>query len=129
MEAADLELLTSKAAALGQVFGFGANEVKPVGPILGAEDQWLVTGSELASQRANWSDIARDQSVELALPPDATLEEMAERAFRAEAALARVRSRRTVRLSESLRRATRDRSPREFGAAARILLEKPRGGR
>jgi hypothetical protein len=120
---ADRELLGRQAGPLGHIFGFDTDAVQPAHPLLGSEvDGSLVTGDQLMAHRADWVEFTQLPPEPFAVPPDATLEEMTERAFRAEATLARVRSRRAVRLSESLRRAARDRSASELREAARIAM-------
>lgn len=121
----DLEILQEVCGALGAVYGYSLDSPAPqpgtVNP--GAADL-LISGATLASRRAAWS-AATDLPVDdLAIPLDATVEDMAKRAFRAEAALSRLRTRRAVRLSDSLKRAVRDRSYTDLREAVSIALSR-----
>lgn len=86
---------------------------------------WLVTGCELARRRTRWQDrLAFDPGSSTALP-EGSAEELAARLAHAEGALARVRSRRAVRVADALRSVQHGRSLEDVRRAW-TLLRGPR---
>jgi hypothetical protein len=117
-------------AGLAAFFGYD-----PVDPTLrdrltSTEDsqRWTATGDDLALRRLAW-----DGRVDFSLRPptvviDASPEELAARLDRVEQALARVRSRRAVRLVDAMRKVQHGRSWRDIRAAWAIVRQ-PHGTR
>ena len=122
---ADLDELEARVDGLTRFFGYvsrAAPEATSDQPE--ARSALLLGGDALRTRCMDWGDRIDFAERREVVAPDADLQELAERAARAEAALARVRSRRTVRLSEALRRARRDRDL----ASLRQVWRATRGG-
>lgn len=99
---------------LASFFGYDATSTAPPQPWPGPGR--LAPGVELArrAERAPGLDLRPPATPVLDRFADADPAELAERLARAEAALARVRSRRAVRVADALRRAQKGRSPAEL---------------
>jgi hypothetical protein len=95
-------------------------------PAPGGSRTWLVTGDDLQLRRHEWAD--RVDFEHRPPPPlvDASPEELAARLARVEQALARTRSRRSVRIGEAVRTVQRGRSPAAVRAAWALLRSSPR---
>lgn len=125
LTAADLAVLEELCGSLGAIYGYDTGSPQPeAGPLNPPKEAWLVSGTSLAQRRDVWQAAAELPPQELAIPLDATVEDMAERAFKAEAALSRLRTRRAVRLSDSLKRAVRDRSYTDLREAVSVLVSR-----
>jgi len=86
---------------------------------------WLVSGCELARRRMRWQDrVAFEPRSSTALP-EGSAEELAARLAHAEGALARVRSRRAVRVADAMRTVQHGRSLEDVRRAW-TLLRGPR---
>ena len=124
LTAADLSVLEDICGSLGAIYGYDTTSLQPTaGPLKPPEEAWLISGTSLAHSEDVWKDAAVPLQ-EFVIPPDATVEDMAARAFKAEAALSRVRTRRAVRVSDSLKRAVRDRSYTALRDAVSMLFNR-----
>jgi len=119
---ADYEAL-AETAELAAFFGYDAADPTSLDPLLPANDGAgrLPTGTDLALRRGAWADRLDFDLRPPAPVIDASAEELAERLARVEQALARARSRRSVRFSEALRRVQRGRSPQAVREAWAML--------
>lgn len=125
LSADDLAQIEDVCGALGTIYGYDIASPQPTpGPLNPPQDAWLISGSSLAASRDVWDAAAEPPAPEFVIPLDATVEDMAARAFKAEAALSRLRTRRAVRLSDSLKRAVRDRSYTELREAMSVLVSR-----
>ncbi len=121
----DLSVLEDVCGSLGAIYGYDMDSPQPtVGPLNPHQQAWLVSGTNLADSRGVWRDAAVLPPQEFVIPLDATVEDMAARAFKAEAALSRLRTRRAVRVSDSLKRAVRDRSYTDLREAVSVLVSR-----
>jgi hypothetical protein len=95
--------------------------------------QRLLTGDDLGERQRAWiGRVAFDAPQQTSVVADMTMEDMARRVQRAEAALQRIRSRPVVRASEAIRRAQRRHAlhlPIELGALLRGASARRRRGR
>jgi Sulfotransferase family len=125
--AQDYDALRS-IADLARFFGYDPTEPASTQPMLspGGSRTWLATGDELLQRRREWAD--RVDFEHRPPPPlvDASPEELAGRLARVEQALARTRSRRSVRIGEAVRTVQRGRSPAALRAAWALLRSSPR---
>jgi hypothetical protein len=83
--------------------------------------RWLMDGDELAERRLEWSDRVDFDQQPPTLSIDASPEELAARLAQVEQALARTRSRRSVRASEAFRKVQRGRSVQDLRDAWAVL--------
>jgi hypothetical protein len=121
----DLEILDQTCGSLAAIYGYDTRSPQPKpGALTPQSDAWLVSGTSLDRSRGVWEVAAEPPPQEFVIPLDATVEDMAARAFKAEAALSRVRQRRAVRVSDSLKRAVRDRSYDDLREAMRVLVTR-----
>jgi hypothetical protein len=124
--AQDYDLLRSLADLAG-FFGYDATDPARLVPLLqpGTPRVWLATGDGLLLRRQDWADRVDFERRPPTPVVDASPEELATQLARAEQALARTRSRRSVRLGEAVRKVQRGRS---FAAVreAWALLHPPR---
>jgi hypothetical protein len=111
------------AAGLGGFFGYHLSDgaAGPWLPTTSTGRPWTATGEDLAARTGEWRDQVDFDERPPTAAVDASPEELAERLARAERALARVRSRRAVRLADAVRRVQRGRSPRDVAEAWSIL--------
>lgn len=86
-----------------------------------ADRRWLTDGDALAERRLAWGDRVDFDQQPPTLAIDASPEELAARLAQVEQALARTRSRRSVRASEALRRVQRGRSVQDVREAWAVL--------
>jgi hypothetical protein len=109
--AQDYDALRSVAELAG-FFGYDATDPASLTPLLrpGTPRVWLATGDDLLQRRQDWADRVDFERRPPTPVVDASPEELAIRLARAEQALARTRSRRSVRLGEAVRRVQRGRS-------------------
>lgn len=94
----------------------------------GSPTGWTVTGTGLAARRGGRAPVGLEPSA-TPLPVDVPPEELAARLAAAEAALARARSRRAVRVTDALRRLQHGRSRSDAVAAWRAVRDAVRSGR
>lgn len=97
---------------LAAFFGYDATEPAPLTPLLspGGPRAWLATGDDLLRRRQDWADRVDFERRPPTIAIDASADELAARLARVEHALARTRSRRSVRLGEAIRKVQRGRS-------------------
>jgi hypothetical protein len=110
LQGEELELLVHRTGALAQFFGYEPKQPGTTGPLVSAgpgDRRRLLTGAALATKQQGASAVALDELEEAVIMPEMSPAELAKRLQRAEAALARVRSRRAVRWTDALRRAQR----------------------
>jgi hypothetical protein len=94
--------------------------------------RWLLAGGELARLQQAAGAVSLDVPDDVVAMPEGDAVELAKRLRTVEAALARIRSRRAVRWSASLRRAQRRLTgfPLELRTAAgQAMRKRPRGPR
>jgi hypothetical protein len=89
--------------------------------VVSADRRWLTDGDELAERRHAWSDRVDFDQHPPTLSIDASPEELAARLAQVEQALARTRSRRSVRASEAFRKVQRGRSVQDVRDAWAVL--------
>lgn len=122
-EVRELRRVASLAEALG--YDVAGPDVGPDWLETSGDPRLVVTGRHLASHRGVWSaeprpDLSAGGRPHLA---DMGAEELAARLMRTEAALARVRSRRAVRLVDALRRVQHGRTVADVAAAWRVVRD------
>ena len=88
----------------------------------------LVTGTDLARRRHEWSDRVTFERRPPAALPDGTVEELAGRLAHAESVIARVRSRRAVRLADAARTIQHGRSLQDLRRAWTLVRGPRRDG-
>jgi hypothetical protein len=106
----ELALLVERAGPLAAFFGYDAERPGTPGPLVppgGAGPRRLLTGSGLADKQRGPGAARLGDRAEAMIMPEMSPAELAKRLQRAEAALARIRSRRAVRWSDAVRRAQR----------------------
>ena len=110
-------------AGLAGFFGYDPVDPTRRQPLVGQDRRWswLATGEELEQRRRSWADRVDFELRPPTLAIDANPEELAERLARTEQALARVRSRRSVRMVDALRKVQHGRSVRDLRAALALL--------
>ncbi len=125
--AQDYDALRSIADLAG-FFGYDPTEPASSQPTLapGGARTWLATGDDLLLRRREWADRVDFERRPPPLVVDASPEELAARLARVEQALARTRSRRSVRIGEAVRTIQRGRSPAAVRAAWALLRSSPR---
>lgn len=121
----DLAALRS-AAGLAGFFGYDVNDAFGIAPLAapGGPTTRTFDGAALAARRAAWADRVDFDARPPAPAIDASPQELAQRLAQVERALARTRSRRSVRLSDAVRRVQHGRS-REALRQAWALLRTP----
>jgi len=122
---ADDRRALDSTAELAAFFGYDSSDPAALAPLAPTPGALTVGGVDLAARRAAWSgriDFGRRQSGPV---PDARPEELAERLARTEAALARARSRRAVRLADAVRKVQHGRSASDVRAAWAMLRQAP----
>lgn len=125
---------SSWAAFLGREDRADLQRVQPVAGLLGYELSSPVTSADPRHLLEDGSALVRrldsaglDLGTRTAVvEPDADPADLARRLLAAEAALARIRRRRIVRLGDALRRVQRNRSMHDVREAVRVLREGPR---
>ena len=117
------------AAPLAQFLGYDPTDPTVQQPLGGDGSRWTVTGTELAARRGAWNGhLALD--VPDARPlVEASAEELAARLAKAEGALRRVRSRRSVRVADAFRKVQRGRTLHDVRDAWTLLRGPGTGGR
>jgi hypothetical protein len=107
----DYEALDS-IADLSAFFGYSTQQPATLAPLVFPDSPLgrLVTGDEIVRRRAAWSERVDFEERPPTLAIDASADELALRLARVEAALARTRSRRSVRLGDALRKVQHGRS-------------------
>jgi hypothetical protein len=115
--------MIEQVGPLAQFFGYDPEDPSRRAPLASAGSRfaWIATGSELAEHQRAWQDRIDLRPRAEVVSPDTSPEELAQRAVRAEATLARMRARRVVRVSDALLRLRRGRSVEDLRVAARIL--------
>jgi hypothetical protein len=115
-------------ADLAGFFGYDATDPAISQPMLaaGGSRSWVATGDDLLVRRREWADRADFERRPPSPVVDASPEELAARLARAEQALARTRSSRSVRLGQALRTVQRGRSPAAVRAAWALVRSSPR---
>lgn len=115
--------LLAGCAPLAGFFGYAVTESEPPAPWDDPVEPytWLLTGTALARRRASSNGTVDFDAVGSEPIPDAAPEELARRLLRAEAALARARSRRAVRYVDALRKVQHGRSSRDVREAWRLV--------
>jgi Sulfotransferase family len=118
----DLEALNGVHGLAG-FFGYDPSDPVPREPLLdpGGPRRWLPTGEDLRRRRLDWEDRVDFELRPPSLALDATPAELAERLHRAEEALARVRTRKSVRVGDAFRIAQHGRSWRAYKEAWSVL--------
>ncbi len=120
--AADYAALQGTAALAGY---FGYDPVDPTSRQPLPTDElgraWIATGDDLAERRSRWADRVDFEARPPTLAIDASVDELAERLAKTEAALARLQTRRSVRLTDALRRVQYGRSLRDVREAWSVL--------
>jgi hypothetical protein len=106
------------AGTLGGVFGY---TLAGTGPLPTGAHQWTATGKELAARCAQHPGALEPTGLEVAPAVDADPAELARRLAQVEAALARTRARRAVRLADAARRVQRGRTWADVKAASAML--------
>lgn len=121
----DLRALASTADLSG-FFGYEAADSTSCQPLLapGSPREWIPSGVDLAIRRRAWAARVDFEQRPPTLAIDANPEELAQRLAQVERALARTRSRRSVRMSDALRTVQHGRSRRDVRQAWALL----RGG-
>lgn len=112
-----------RSAGLAAFFGYERMDPTLRQPIPPPESgrTWLPTGDDLAARRREWSGRVDFDLRPPTLAIDASAEELAARLSRAELALARTRSRRSVRLGDAFRKVQQGRSLHDVRQAWVIL--------
>jgi hypothetical protein len=105
-------------ASLGGVFGYTATGTEPFPSRI---HQWTATGKELAERCAERPGVLEQTGPSAQLALDADPVELARRLVQVEAALARTRGRRAVRLADAVRRVQRGRTWADVRAAFTML--------
>jgi hypothetical protein len=125
LSATDFEALKS-TSELAAFFGYEPTEghIRHPLQVTGSSRRWLPTGDDLLSRQAAWSDRVDFESQPPSLVIDANPEELAQRLAHVERALVRVRSRRSVRLSDALRKVQHGRSRDDLRGAWAVLRGK-----
>jgi hypothetical protein len=126
-KADDYQALES-IADLAAYFGYSATDPATLRPWqgVGSSWSWLATGDDLLRRRTEWGDRVDFDFRPATLAIDASAEELAARLVRAEQALARTRSRRSVRFGDALRTLQRGRSPAAVRQAWALLRKAQR---
>ncbi|HEX5533621.1 MAG TPA: sulfotransferase [Actinomycetales bacterium] len=119
--AADLAELSRLCAGLPEFLGYEMDAPAALLEIGDVGTAGVPDGDDLAVRMKEWSERVDFSPPPPAVNPDASVEDLARRALRAEEALQRMRNRRVVRISDSLRRAQRNRSVKDLRDAVRIL--------
>ncbi len=115
----DREVLMERAGPLADLLGYDVKH-----PVTGPGDDPLRDGVGIAAQLADADfDLGTRR---LVVEPDADPVDLARRLDLAEAALARLRRRRIVRLGDAVRRVQRNRSLSDLRDAFHVLRERPR---
>jgi hypothetical protein len=110
---------------LAAFFGYDPSDPRSLAALSEDGRTLTVGGAELAARRSAWSGRIDFDSRHAGPALDASPEELAERLARAEAALARVRSRRAVRLADAFRKVQHGRSSSDVRAAWAMLRQAP----
>jgi hypothetical protein len=106
------------AVTLSSIFGYTATGT---GPFPAGTHQWTASGKEIAERCAEYPGVLEQRALGLQLALDADPEELARRLAQVEAALARTRARRAVRLADAVRRVQRGRTWADVKAATAML--------
>jgi len=125
--AQDLQALDG-AAALAGFLGYHPRRPDLRDRVAGGAG-WLVDGDELARRREQWQDRLSFEPRPSPALPQGTAEELAARLAHAEGALARVRSRRAVRMADAMRTVQHGRSLEDVRRAWTLLRGPRSGGR
>ena len=122
------QVALESTARLGGYFGYQAVDPSVRGSLLptGVAGRWLPNGDELMVRRRAWSDEVDFDERPETLFIDASIEELADRALRAERALARTRTRTSVRMSDAFRKVQRGRSLQDVRDAWALVRTKGR---
>jgi hypothetical protein len=119
---AELAELDRQCGGLSAFLGYDTDDPAALHEIGGVDSAGVPDGDEVAVRMKEWSDRVDFSPLPPAVDPDASVEDLARRAIRAEQALQRMRNRRVVRLGDALRRAQRNRSLRDVRDAVRIVV-------
>ncbi|MGH3473131.1 MAG: sulfotransferase family protein [Nocardioidaceae bacterium] len=116
----------SSVAELGLFFGYDVLDPESHRPLPANLDerQWLLTGEDLAKRRVEWADRIDFELRPPTLTIEASPQELASQLARAEQALARVRSRRSVRLVDAFRRLQHGRSASDLRDVWAVLRKQ-----
>lgn len=122
--AADRDML-AQVSGLAGFFGYEAAGAAPPASLdpVGGDRSWLPDGDDLARRRPAWEGQVDFTARPPTLAIDASAEELAARLAQVENALARTRSRRSVRLGEALRKVQRGRSLHDVKGVWEVLRD------
>jgi hypothetical protein len=126
-------MLADRTGELAGFFGYDAGRPGTSGPLLGTADpadrRWILTGGQLGRLQGGPGAVPLEAPDDVVIMPEGDAVELAKRLRTVEAALARIRSRRAVRWSTSLRRAQRRLAglPLELRSAAGDALRRRPG--
>jgi sulfotransferase family protein len=125
LSTADYDALDA-TSELASFFGYEPAHGHIRHPLLlaGSSRTWVPTGEDLLSRKKAWSDRVDFERVPPSLVIDADPQELAERLAHVEQVLVRVRSRRSVRLSDALRKVQHGRSRDDLKGAWAVLRGK-----
>jgi hypothetical protein len=108
--APERRVLADRAGEIARFLGYDPAVPGAPGPLVGEDSagyRWLLTGSELARRHQAAGGPSLDRPDVAVIMPEMNAAELAKRLRSAEAALGRIRSRRAVRWTNSLRKAQR----------------------
>jgi hypothetical protein len=122
----DFESLKS-VGALAAFFGYDATLPATLAPLLppDARRSWLATGDDLLARRNQWDDRLDFDQRPPTLAIELSVDELAARLARVEQALARTRTRRSVRFGDAVRRIQHGRSPAALREAWDLIRHRP----
>jgi hypothetical protein len=122
LSSADREALGALKHELG-FFGYDdvMSPASALSPPAAQRDHFLTSGRELATRMEAWSELLEFELPPPAVIPDANEQELAERLRRVESALARTRSRRSVRIGDAIRKVQHGRTWRDVRKAIQLV--------
>ena len=132
LEQPDLDVLTDRTDALAAFLGYDPSRPGTVGPLdpdHASGRRRILTGAALARRQAGPGAVSLEEAADEVIMPEMDAAELAKQLRRAQASLARVRSRRAVRWSDAMRRAQRRLTglPEEVLSAGRQVASRKRG--
>lgn len=116
-------------APLAAYFGYAPADPTVREPLLPATEaalRCLPDGDQLAAKRDAWADRVDFHAQPQTLMIDASAEELADRLIRTEQALARTRTRTSVRIGDAVRKVQRGRTLRDVRDAWALVRDRPR---